>query len=218
MSDTNSIRNAVVLSGGASQGAYHVGVLKALFNGESPATNYQPLRPDVFTGTSAGSINAAALLGEIEADNPDPIGYLEKLWLERIARTGTSCGSGVYRVRGNPARFADFGCLITNPLKPPLDILQDLNFLAQESVRRGRQFLTSTERLGQRILNQLNLSSFIAMDPFQAVLQNAIRFDLVHRSSRYIRIGAVRWDTGYLHYFNNADLTVDVGPKIIQAS
>lgn len=218
MNDDNGIRNAVVLSGGASQGAYHVGVLKALFNGESPATNYQPLRPDVFTGTSAGSINAAALLGEIEAGNPDPIGYLEKLWLERIARTGISCGSGVYRVRGNPARFADFGCLITNPLKPPLDLLQDLNFLAQESVRRGRQFLTSTERLGQRVLNQFNLSSLVAMDPFQAVLQNAIRFDLVQRSKRHIRIGAVRWDTGFLQYFNNADMTVDVGPKIIQAS
>ncbi len=218
MNEANGISHAVVMSGGASQGAYHVGVLKALFNGESPATNYQPLRPEVFTGTSAGSINAAALLGEIEAGNPDPTGYLEKLWLDRIARTGTSCGSGVYRVRGNAARFTDFGCLISNPLKPALELLQDLNFFASESVRRGRTFLTSTERVGQRIINQLNLSSFIAMDPFQEVLQNAIRFDLIQRSKKYVRVGAVRWDTGYIQYFTNTEMTVDVGPKIIQAS
>ncbi len=218
MSDANGIRNAVVLSGGASQGAYHVGVLKALFKGESPATNYEPLRPVVFTGTSAGSVNAAALLGEIEAENPDPTGYLEKLWLDRIARTGTSCGSGVYRVRGNAARITDIGCLITNPIRPALQLLQDANFLAQESVRRGRQFVTSTESIGQRVINQFNLSSFVAMDPFEDVLKTAIRFDLIQRSKKYIRVGAVRWDTGFLQYFNNSDMTVDVGPKIIQAS
>src|SRR5262245_37362930 len=95
----------IVLSGGASQGAYHVGVLKALLNGESPATHYHPLIPEVFTGTSAGSVNAAALLGEIEASSPKPADHLERLWLDRIARTGTSCGSGVYRFRGNPTRF-----------------------------------------------------------------------------------------------------------------
>lgn len=212
------VSQAVVLSGGASQGAYHTGVLKALIRGESPATNYEPLRPNVFTGTSAGSINAAALLGEMEANNPDPTAYLERLWLDRIAQTGTSCGSGVYRVRGNAARFTDFGCLITNPLKPALQLLGDVNFLAGESVRRGRQFITSTERLGQRVMNQINLSTFIATDPFQDVLENAIRFDLIQRSRRLIRVGAVRWDTGFLQYFSNSDMSVDVGPKIIQAS
>jgi len=218
MNSANGTSHAVVFSGGASQGAYHVGVLKALIDGESPATHYQPLRPDVFTGTSAGSVNAAALLGEIEAGNPDPVGYLEHLWLDRIARTGTSCNSGVYRLRANPTRFADFGCLITNPLKPALDLLQDANFLARESVRRGNQFLTSTKGVGQRLLDQINLSSFVAMDPFQEVLHDSIRFDLIHQSKRFIRIGASRWDTGFLYYFTNKDMTVDAGPKIIQAS
>ena len=101
---------------------------------------------------------------------------------------------------------------------PALQILQDVNFLAGESVRRGRQFITSTERVSQRVINQLNLSTFIAMDPFEEVLRNSIRFDLVQRSKRHIRIGAVRWDTGYIEYFSNQDLTVDVGPKIVQAS
>jgi predicted acylesterase/phospholipase RssA len=154
----------------------------------------------------------------MEANNPNPTDYIEQLWLQRIARTGTSCGSGVYRTRGNPARFFDFGCLITNPLKPPLDLLQDANFLARESVRRGSQFLASTKRLGKRVLDQINLSSFVAMEPFQDVLQNSIRFDLIQRSKRYIRIGAVRWDIGFVHYFTNSDLTVDIGPKIVQAS
>lgn len=218
MNDNSKITQAVVLSGGASQGAYHVGVLKALLNGESPATNYQPLTPDVFTGTSAGSVNAAAMLGEMEAGNPDPAAYLEELWLGRIARTGTSCGSGVYRMRGNPSRFTDFGCLITRPFQPALDLIQDIGHLARESVQRGNHFLTSTERVGQRLLDQLNLSTFVSVDRFQEILNTAIRFDLIQKSRKYIRIGAVRWDTGFLHYFENRDMTVDVGPKIIQAS
>ena len=28
----------------------------------------------------------------------------------------------------------------------------------------------------------------------------------------------MRWDTGFLHYFTNKDMTVDVGPRIVQAS
>jgi len=118
----DGLSHAVVLSGGSSQGAYHVGVLRALLRGDSPATGYKPLRPDVFSGTSAGAVNAAALLGEIEAGNPDPVQHLEDYWLSRVARTGTSCGNGVYRFRGNPLAFADLGCLITNPLKPAIDL------------------------------------------------------------------------------------------------
>ena len=221
-------KQAVVLSGGASQGAYHVGVLKALFNGASPATGelaklngrpaFQKIAPEIFTGTSSGSLNAAAILGELEAGNPDPIGYLENLWLDRIARTGTSCGSGVYRIRGNLARFADFGCLITNPLKPALDLIQDVNTLAQETARRGTQFLTSTQTVTQRVVDQMNLASFVSMDPLSRVLKDSIRFDLIRNSSKYIRVGAVRWNSGTVHYFTNKDMTVDVGPKIIQAS
>ena len=93
---------AIVLSGGASQGAYHAGVLKALFRGESPATNYEPLQPDVFTGTSAGSFNAAALLGEIEAREPESggvhrgaCGLTASLRRERVAAAASIESGGI---------------------------------------------------------------------------------------------------------------------------
>jgi predicted acylesterase/phospholipase RssA len=35
-------KQALILSGGAVYAAYEVGVMKALFQGESPATDYQP--------------------------------------------------------------------------------------------------------------------------------------------------------------------------------
>ena len=218
MNDLGKKRVAFVLSGGASQGAYQVGVLEALCDGKSPSTDFVETFPDVLTGTSAGSFNAAALLGEMEAKNPDPIGYLKDLWLNRLAKTGTSCGNGVFRVRADPRSFFDFGCLISDPLRPGMDLLRDFNFLVQESVRRGRQVLSSTNPLSQRALDQVNLSTFAAMDRFQTVLEEAIKFDLVSRSSCPIRVGAVRWDTGFIHYFSNRDMTVDLGPKIVQAS
>ena len=55
-------RQAVILSGGGANGAYEVGVLKALLTGQSPATDFQPLDPDIFTGTSVGAFNAALLV------------------------------------------------------------------------------------------------------------------------------------------------------------
>ena len=218
MNHLNGKKEAVVLSGGASQGAYHAGVLKALLDGHVPALGYKRLNPDVITGTSAGAFNAAALLGQIEAQNPHPAEYIEEAWLDRIARTGSSCGSGVYRVRGDLTKFLDPACLISNPLRPMLDLIQDFNFFAGETVQRGRQFITSTEGFNQRLLDQLNVSTFIAMGRFRQAIEESVRFDLIQQSSRFIRIGAVRWDNGSLEYFEKAAMTVDVGPKIIQAS
>ena len=138
MTDGNGTKYAVVLSGGSSQAAYHAGVLKALFHGDSPELGNEKLDPDVISGTSAGALNAVTLLGQIEAGNPHPADYVEEMWLERIARTGISCGNGVFRLRGNLAKVFDPGCLISNPLRPMLDLIQDVNFFARESVERGQ--------------------------------------------------------------------------------
>ena len=143
-------KEAVVLSGGASQGAYHAGVLRALMNGEVPALGYEnPENPDlgykkvdpqVITGTSAGGFNAAALLSHIEGENPNPADFIEELWLDRLSRTGTSCGNRVFRFRGSLTPFIDPRCLFSNPIRPMLDLFEDANFFARESVKRGRQF------------------------------------------------------------------------------
>ena len=59
MSDGREPRQAVVLSGGGANGAYEVGVLLALCEGASPATDYVPLSAEIYTGTSVGAYNVA---------------------------------------------------------------------------------------------------------------------------------------------------------------
>jgi hypothetical protein len=70
-------RQAMVLSGGGANGAYEVGVLKALLTGQSPATEFQPLDPDIFTGTSVGAFNAALLVSLWETHGQASISNLE---------------------------------------------------------------------------------------------------------------------------------------------
>ncbi len=62
----NPVETALVLSGGGAYGAFAIGIMKALYAGASPATNYQPLKADIFTGTSVGAFNAAVMVGQKE--------------------------------------------------------------------------------------------------------------------------------------------------------
>ena len=216
--NSNKLSHAIVFSGGASQGAYQVGVLKALIGEHSPATNYLPLSPDILTGTSAGALNASMLLSELELGNPYPVRELEKTWLTKIARTGLTCGNGVSRFRFDFTKFFQFGCWASSPTRPIIDFFNDANYFAQELSSRANQFLESTARVEQRLADQANFSSFVSTEPIERILKERIRYDLIQKSKRAIRIGAVRWDTGYLNYFTNRDFSVDSGPSIIRAS
>lgn len=62
MANTNAAKHAVIQSGGGANGAYEIGVLKALFAGKSLATQYEPLDPDILVGTSVGAYNAVFLV------------------------------------------------------------------------------------------------------------------------------------------------------------
>src|SRR4030095_16417708 len=92
-------KQAVILSGGGANGAYEVGVMKALFAGLSPATNHEALAPDIFTGTSVGSYNAAFLVAQWDAYGPTAIANLERVWLDRLSDSAQRCGNGVFRIR-----------------------------------------------------------------------------------------------------------------------
>src|SRR5262252_5790761 len=98
MTDTQGSKHAVILSGGGANGAYEIGVMKALFAGLSPATNYQPLEPDIFVGTSVGSCNAAFLVAQWATYNTLSIANLERIWLDNVSSNGQKCDNGVFRV------------------------------------------------------------------------------------------------------------------------
>jgi predicted acylesterase/phospholipase RssA len=118
MMSAKDCRQALVLSGGGAYGAFEVGVMKALFKGECPATNYNPLDPDIFMGTSVGCLNAAFIVSRAGQPLVSTVEELENLWLDEMAENAQGCGNGVYRFRGNPIDFLDLRCLLNNPLVP----------------------------------------------------------------------------------------------------
>src|SRR5262245_13515724 len=95
-------QTAVVLSGGGAYGAFAVGVMKVLFAGRSPATSYQPLVANIFTGTSVGAFNAAVITGSHGDSLLANAMLLENIWMERIVEQPGQCGNGVFRFIGDP--------------------------------------------------------------------------------------------------------------------
>src|SRR5260370_34454136 len=94
--------DALILSGGGAWAAYEVGVLRALFAGESMSTGYKPIEPEIVGGTSAGAYNAALLAARAAQDASAAIGEIERVWLEGVSDDRSAFGNGSYRVRAAP--------------------------------------------------------------------------------------------------------------------
>lgn len=77
--------SALVLSGGGANGAYDVGVVKALVEGQSPATGRRRLEPSAIAATSIGTFNAAVLLSNLAGGWPEAGSALHRVWSDRIA-------------------------------------------------------------------------------------------------------------------------------------
>src|SRR5882762_11091612 len=87
MTRSRDDRQGVILSSGGADGAYAVGVLKALVTGESAATGYIPLYPEVLVGSSIGALNAALVVSQLENGPQAAVSYLEHIWLNEMAQT-----------------------------------------------------------------------------------------------------------------------------------
>ena len=206
---------AVVLSGGGANGAYEVGVLKALASGHSQATDYQPLVPDIVTGTSIGAFNASFLASQWDTYGAATIGNLEQFWLERLA--GGLRTNGVFRLRGNPLDLLDPSSYVPNPLRPVQRFLSDSGFLAWEGLQRVVHLATSSGPLGERLIESLDFGPLIALDPLERNLLE-IDYPAIRRSRLRLRIAATNWATGELRVFQNPDMTDAFGPLAIRAS
>src|SRR6185503_21321273 len=134
---------AVILSGGGAYGAYEVGVMKALFTGESSSTNYDYLNPGIFVGTSVGAFAAAFLVSRDIEDICASINLLESVWLEQVAESARTCGNGVYRIRADPSSYFDPDCLMANPLTPFNYATKDSSFFAQDIFGKTVNFFMS---------------------------------------------------------------------------
>lgn len=211
-------KQAVILSGGGAYGAYEVGVMKALFTGECPSTGYAFLKPGIFTGTSVGAINAAAMVSYPDVDICSTIRYLESVWLNVIADNPRACGNGVYRYRADPFRYLDTQCVTANPALPFTELADDSAFFAQDWFRRAVNFLISAGDLESRTLQLIDFSSLISSAPLTQTLGDFISLAHIRRSHRKLRVVATNWDTGEVKVFQNSDMTDDLGHQIIRGS
>lgn len=209
-------RSAVILSGGGANGAYEVGVLKALMSGKSALTNYQPLRPDILVGTSVGAFNCAFLASQWDDYGAAAVSNLERFWLEELA--GSWQTNGVFRIRANPTPFFSPTALLDDPLTRARDFFQDSRFLFLEGLQRGFDFVSSSqESLEQRLVELLDLTSFISTEPLGRSLGN-IDYEAIRRSSCRLKVAATNWTTGELRVFWNHDMSPEFGPVALRAS
>jgi len=208
---------AVVLSGGGANGAYEVGVLKALLSGKCSSTGYRPLVPDVVTGTSAGALNAALLVSSWEEFGPAAAGELERFWLDRLA--GGPRANGVYRLRANPFQLLDPGSYLPNPLPMLGRWLQDTVHLAWGGLQQLAALAAAEPGAWPErwLLDLVDPSLLLSLDPFERTVQ-AIDYRAIQSSRLFFKIATVNWATGALRVFWNHDMTEAFGPVALRAA
>jgi predicted acylesterase/phospholipase RssA len=210
-------RQAVILSGGGANGAYEVGVLKALFNNK--CRDVWAPDPELFFGTSIGSYNSAFLVSQWDEFGPAAIGNLERIWLEVLA--GDAGRNGVYRFRGDPGHFLAPSTYLANPLRPFLELAKDSAFLTWEGVQRAVYLATAQEEsLRERAANLFDFSTFVSSEPWDRTVRQTIDFATIRRTedTRKLRVFATNWTTGRVKTFENRDMTDSLGPLAIRAS
>ena len=211
------LRQALVLSGGGANGAYEVGVLKALFNGR--CKDIVAPDPELFFGTSVGSYNAAFLVSHWDEFGPAAVANLELAWRELLA--GDVGRNGAFRFRGDPGYFLDPSSYLPNPLQPLLNLARDSAFLTWEGIQRAVYVTTSSqESLRERTANLFDFSAFVSTEPYDRTIRQTLDFAAIRRAedTRKLRIFATNWTTGRVRMFENHDLTDSLGPLVIRAS
>ena len=210
-------QTAVVISGGAAYGAFAIGVMKALFAGRSPATDYCALQANIFTGTSVGAFNVAVMVSFPEESSLQTCLRLEDIWLTQVAEYPGRCGNGIFRLRGDPMEYLDASCLFS-PGKIAADALNDAAVVGRYLLRRTANFLASTAPLRNRLIDFLNVGSLVDSSSYRDLLHQVIQEERVFGSTKPLRITATNWITGQAAYFGNSDFHDDRGTGAIMAS
>lgn len=211
MKETDLIKG-LVMSGGGAWGAYELGVSRALAENRVPFVGN--FNPAVFTGTSIGSFNAAYLVSRWDDIGKRAFYDLERIWFEQLVQT--FCENGAYRIRFNPLSYLP-PCFAADPSGTVRTFLNDSRFVFDDSVRRVQKFATSSEPFAMRILDLVNLSTFISAVPYQQTIERNVDFEAIASSSRQLRVVATNWSKGNARIFNNAEIA-HIGGDTIMAS
>lgn len=210
-------RQGVVLSGGGANGAYEVGVLKALAAGRSGGSGHRPIDPGVFCGTSIGAFNAAFLASHWDARGTAAVADLERVWRERLAERNLR--NGGYRIRANPIDVFNPAWYLPNPLTPLVELARDGAYLTWDAVQRTVGVVQGRdEPLDQRLIELFDFATIISRDPWRRTIEETIPFADLRRCSRKLRVAATNWATGTLRIFENHEMTERRGPEVLMAS
>ncbi|HVR11195.1 MAG TPA: patatin-like phospholipase family protein [Thermoanaerobaculia bacterium] len=209
-------RHALVLSGGGAEGAYEVGVVRALFEGASPATRKLPLLPRIYTGTSIGAYNAA-FRAQDWAAGARAAGDLDEVWRRRIASSIQSCGNGVYRLRADPLRWVEPGCA-AHPLDNLAATAGDAAYFAFYGLTRGLNLLLGKDPVDVRLSELVDLSALFSSDPMRSLLAETIDLGRLAASPHELAIAATDWTTGRPVIFDKAQIAGPLGTDAIRAS
>jgi NTE family protein len=208
---------ALVLSGGGARGAYEIGVLKALFNGQSAATAFRVPDIQIYTGTSVGSYNATFLASRPELLPPQAIAELEGIWRERIAGTPERCGNGVFELNGIPEQLFNPGCW-RNPLQNLLSTGQDALFWARYGLVRGTAFATSDAPYSTRLFQTVDVSALFSLEPLRSLLHDTIPLEGLRASGDTLAVLASNWREGTPRQFTGPEIADQIGTDAIMAS
>ena len=220
MTGVETKKHAVILSGGGANGAYEVGVLKALLMGQSPATAHAPLEPDIFIGTSVGSFNAAFLVSYWKTYGQAVIANLENIWLGRLSRESRTRTHNSYRFLGNPFDFLNPQQFVSDPAGTVSRAVSDGFHLFWDFMDRLRYVINpqEDEPLAARFLHTLAIDNLISREPFDQLIREVIDFESIRSSPKLLSVATTNWETGEVVQFTNYDFTEKLGPRIIMAS
>jgi predicted acylesterase/phospholipase RssA len=214
----NDGQAAVVLSGGGAHGAYEVGVMKALFAGQSPATSYQPLTARVFSGTSLGAFNAAMMTMEPDASLTVSLARLEQVWINEISAPTPQSPNGVYRLRGNPLRYFNPMMFLEKPGSQASEFVNDVGHFARYWLDHATTFTPSFLGPVRRLFGAIDFSAMVCADPFHDLIGRCVDFAAIRNSSRVLHVATTNLREGKLKVFTNKDMTDELGCSILLAS
>jgi predicted acylesterase/phospholipase RssA len=216
----SGLRTGLVLSGGGASGAYEVGVSQALLSGRVPGAAERPFVPDICAGTSIGSFNAAFLVSHFAEFGTAAGGNLAELWRNRLAEARCrSYENGIFRIRGNPFSYFNPLRFVPDPLEPFAELLGDGASLTLDGLKRIAGIATQSRGpLLQRLSSLIDLTAFIALDPFERTIQETLSFANIRAAGVKLRVPATNWTTGELTVFTNDEMTDAMGPQAILAS
>jgi NTE family protein len=207
-------RHALVLSGGGARGAYEIGVIKALCQGRSRVLK-DAHRVSIFTGTSVGAYNASFLAQQERGIAAT--GLLEALWRDRIAGTLERCGNGVYRLRSDPFRFADPGCL-RQPLQLLGEVGRDAVFWGRYAAEYGSRLLFGSDSpFLVRLFESFDLAALFSREPLGTLIAETIDLGRLRATANELAVVASDWRNGSVKVYRKEDV-LRLGTNTILAS